>query len=102
MSFEALYEKSLKMAKRNMEFNSSSNKTTLEKDALKQRVTSMKNEVASLKEERMIIRLKEKLVRQKEKYTRLLKEKENLLKSVDKLLNAPHLARSQKRDSTLK
>lgn len=62
----------------------------------------IKNEVASLKVERMITRLKKKLVRQKAKHTRLLKEKENLLKSVDKLLNAPHLARSQKRDSTLK
>lgn len=42
------------MAKRNVKHKSSLKKVTLERKALKQRVTSMRNEVASLQDERII------------------------------------------------
>lgn len=63
-AFEALYEESIKLAKRNMELKDSLKKVTLEKEALEQRVVSMKNEVASLHEERKINTcLKEEITR---------------------------------------
>lgn len=50
-TFKALYGESIKMAKKNMELKNSIQKVTLEKEALKKRVTSMENEMTSLQKE---------------------------------------------------
>lgn len=75
-AFDALYEESIKMAERNMEFKNSLKIVILEKEVIEQRVTSVENEVASLQEELKInTSLKEELAREKEENIKPLKEK---------------------------
>lgn len=93
MTFEALYEESLK-------------KMTLEKEILDQKMAFMENQVTSLRGERMInTNMKEELSRQKAKnpnYHHCLKENEDLLISVCESLKVPHMTRSLKGDSSIK